>query len=218
MFRKLRDKKIIQNPNTPGKGIPQGSPISCVFANIYMFDLDLAMKQKCYARGGLYRRYSDDILFIIPELHANETELFFKDQIEKKELNFSAEKTERWRLKDNKVYQIDETYKIIKEKNFSYLGVEFSGTQFYLRHRGIARVRTRIVNAVKSAQKYKKHKKLEGLPGKRMWKRFGKISGTFRSYRDRAFSALGNSATIKRQYGDRKVETLLRQTRDKYNK
>ncbi len=218
MFRKLRDKNIIQNPNTPGKGIPQGSPISCVFANIYMFDLDLAMKQKCDALGGLYRRYSDDILFIIPELHANETELFFKNQIERKELNFSSEKTERWCLKDSKVYQIDETYKIIKEKNFSYLGVEFSGAQYYLRHRGIARVRTRIVNAVKSAQTYREHKKLEGLPGKLIWRRFGKIVGTFRTYRDRAFNVLGNSLTIKRQYSDRKVETLLRHSREKYDK
>ncbi|MDR3734452.1 MAG: reverse transcriptase domain-containing protein [Acidobacteriaceae bacterium] len=47
-------------------GIPQGSPISDVLANLYMLDFDtqmVAFMSKC---GGSYRRYSDDILLIVP--------------------------------------------------------------------------------------------------------------------------------------------------------
>lgn len=216
-FRKLRQKGIIQTPRIAGKGIPQGSPISCVFANIYMLDLDCAMKRKCAEVGGIYRRYSDDILLIIPEKHAQVVELFFKSKIEEEDLNFSTEKTERWQLHNNKVFKIDESYQVICEKNFSYLGVEFSGTNYYLRHRGIARVRSRIVKGIKSAKEFKEYYKLQGLPWKRIWNRFGKVHNTFRSYRDRAFETLGGAKTIKMQYSDRKVESFLKKMRSKYD-
>lgn len=56
---------IRSNP-TPGKGIPQGTPISAAFSNVYMWDLDVAMVTACKALGALYQRYSDDILIVCP--------------------------------------------------------------------------------------------------------------------------------------------------------
>ena len=50
--------------NTSGFGIPQGTPISAVFSNLYMWELDLAMVKACADYGAFYQRYSDDILFI----------------------------------------------------------------------------------------------------------------------------------------------------------
>ena len=47
-------------------GIPQGLPISDVLANMYLLDFDTAANDYCKARGGIYLRYSDDILMIIP--------------------------------------------------------------------------------------------------------------------------------------------------------
>lgn len=47
-------------------GIPQGAPISDLLANIYMIDFDVAAREYCAARGGVYYRYSDDILMIVP--------------------------------------------------------------------------------------------------------------------------------------------------------
>ncbi len=215
-FRRLCHKKIIQRPKNLGKGIPQGSPISCVFANIYMLDLDASMKQKVTELNGLYRRYSDDILFIVPKTKAKEVELLFKEKIKAESLTFSSEKTERWLFKDEIIYRVDESYCVLGKKNFSYLGIEFSGSNYYLRHRGIARTRTKIVDGIKSAKKYMEDKKLSGLPGKRIWKRFGKVHGTFRSYRNRAFEILGQAKSIKRQYSDRKVESFLKEIREKY--
>ena len=47
-------------------GIPQGSPISDLLANIYLLDFDKKMADYATANGAYYRRYSDDILFICP--------------------------------------------------------------------------------------------------------------------------------------------------------
>jgi RNA-directed DNA polymerase len=50
--------------NANNFGIPQGTPISSVFSNLYLLDLDERMVEVCRERGALYQRYSDDILII----------------------------------------------------------------------------------------------------------------------------------------------------------
>ena len=52
--------------NRRGFGIPQGSPISAVLSNIYLLEFDAMMHAAVAAEGGLYRRYCDDILFVVP--------------------------------------------------------------------------------------------------------------------------------------------------------
>jgi Reverse transcriptase (RNA-dependent DNA polymerase) len=47
-------------------GIPQGSPMSDVLANLYMLDFDTEMSRQMSQLGGSYRRYSDDILVVVP--------------------------------------------------------------------------------------------------------------------------------------------------------
>ena len=47
-------------------GIPQGSPISDMLANLYLIDFDSALKAYVDSIGGVFFRYSDDIVIIIP--------------------------------------------------------------------------------------------------------------------------------------------------------
>ncbi|WP_155982316.1 reverse transcriptase domain-containing protein [Xanthobacter sp. 126] len=56
----------INEVRTEAYGIPQGTPISDLLANMYMLDFDREMKGLAEAKGGVYMRYSDDILFVIP--------------------------------------------------------------------------------------------------------------------------------------------------------
>lgn len=56
---------IIKNVNP--YGIPQGSPISAVLANLYMIDVDTAVYKIVNQLGGVYFRYSDDFIIILPE-------------------------------------------------------------------------------------------------------------------------------------------------------
>lgn len=48
------------------QGIPQGSSISACFANIYMFEIDKEINDLVKTYGGIYRRYSDDFIIILP--------------------------------------------------------------------------------------------------------------------------------------------------------
>ena len=57
--------QIIKNPNL--FGIPQGSPISAVLANIYMLETDKQVNEMVKANDGMYMRYSDDFIVVIPE-------------------------------------------------------------------------------------------------------------------------------------------------------
>ncbi|WP_172137117.1 reverse transcriptase/maturase family protein [Adlercreutzia sp. ZJ473] len=49
-----------------GKGIPQGLPISGVLANVYMIEFDKMAKGISDRFDGLYLRYSDDFIFVLP--------------------------------------------------------------------------------------------------------------------------------------------------------
>ncbi|SHK32154.1 Reverse transcriptase (RNA-dependent DNA polymerase) [Roseomonas rosea] len=52
--------------NVNAYGIPQGAPISDILANLYLIDFDVLIKNYVDSRGGLYLRYSDDIIVILP--------------------------------------------------------------------------------------------------------------------------------------------------------
>lgn len=47
-------------------GIPQGTPVSGLYANIYLRTFDREMIAWCGQHGGSYRRYSDDIAIVLP--------------------------------------------------------------------------------------------------------------------------------------------------------
>jgi Reverse transcriptase (RNA-dependent DNA polymerase) len=59
-------KPSIIKKNTKEHGIPQGSPISDILANIYLLEFDKLVNEYVEKRGGVYTRYSDDILVIAP--------------------------------------------------------------------------------------------------------------------------------------------------------
>lgn len=59
-------KSGLINVNEDPFGIPQGTPISGLYANIYLREFDRIMIQQCAKYGGSYRRYSDDIAVVLP--------------------------------------------------------------------------------------------------------------------------------------------------------
>lgn len=85
--------EIIQNGEQ--RGIPQGTPISSILANLYLRAFDLEIAALAREVGGFYRRYSDDILFICREDSAGTAEARIKAALDRERLEVSAEKTER---------------------------------------------------------------------------------------------------------------------------
>jgi len=67
-------------------GIPQGSPISSVLANIYLLHFDKTINKFISDNGGIYRRYSDDMVVVCPlNIKEKLSELVYKE-IEKYKL------------------------------------------------------------------------------------------------------------------------------------
>ncbi len=77
-------ENIIQ-VNTESRGIPQGSPISDLLANLYLLDFDIEIQAYINGLGGSYMRYSDDIFLVVPAANNDPmvVEEYVRTQIEK---------------------------------------------------------------------------------------------------------------------------------------
>jgi len=208
----------MRNNKKDAKGIPQGSPISCVLANLYMLELDEQMSALVSKQGGIYRRYSDDILIVCPLVNAQKSQDVLSQCLRELRLEIKAKKTERRVLDVKDGIPISHNLKedlvtVEGAKPLQYLGVIFDGKNYYLRHAGIARAQWRIVHAVKLAANLAHNKKLSGLPGKNIYKKHSRIDGTYRNYKKRAERTL-LSETVKRQYSDRRVENFIRRKKE----
>lgn len=70
-------KKFIQK-NDQKYGVPQGQIVSSVFANLYMADIDNDLNTYIKEKNGLYIRYSDDFLVILPFQEDSELPVYVK--------------------------------------------------------------------------------------------------------------------------------------------
>lgn len=122
-FHDLKKKSL--HKNNKDYQIPQGSSISAVYANVYMVDFDKKINDYVTTHKGMYRRYCDDIIIVIPmtyeEMKNGENEEIAKfvykirDSIPNLELN--EDKTEHFYYGDGTIE------KIMGESNLiNYLG------------------------------------------------------------------------------------------------
>lgn len=137
-------------------GIPQGLPISAVLANLYMYRADLAIREGIRSLGGSYRRYSDDILLIVPRGSGAAAESLLQAELDKMQLNVNSKKTVRCRFRDWKgrlrSFALDEYF---AEQTFSptaYLGLTFDGQDLRIRDSTIARFMIKAKRAIERAQ------------------------------------------------------------------
>ncbi len=72
MKRVLSAEELKQNAfrlhKNTGCGIPQGSPMSGVLANVYMLEVDRSIQDFVSGYHGLYMRYSDDFMVVLPHV------------------------------------------------------------------------------------------------------------------------------------------------------
>lgn len=177
----LKDE-IKKNKNT--YGIPQGSPLSGIFANIYMIDFDKKVNEYAISKDGLYMRYSDDLIVIIPKNKVDSIETIWDRLLEFKNeyptLIMNVEKTSGYLFENNHIYSM---HKCIQGMNnggsfISYLGFSFDGQYvkfrdktltkfFYKMYRKIddmkRREKVRLTKAKKKHTKIDKHRILKEL-------------------------------------------------------
>ena len=166
-FKENKRKNIIRN--LKGCGIPQGSAISAVLSNIYMLNFDKMLNDYVLERNGLYMRYSDDFIIILPQSNKNN----FRDEftwIEKvicsfNGINIQKEKTEIFYYQNLNLINCNKDF--LEEsksgKNFlNYLGFTFDGKIVTIRDKTISKYYYRMYKKLKTIIKnngYTKNKK-----------------------------------------------------------
>ena len=94
-YNTLFKKGGLIQQNRSSAGIPQGSPISGILSNISLIGFDHSVASRVEAQQrGLYRRYSDDILILIPADEADSTYKFVKESLQAVGLSVNDEKTD----------------------------------------------------------------------------------------------------------------------------
>lgn len=145
----VRANNLISKNPRPNKGIPQGTPISALLSNIYMLDFDQRVKEALEGQGGVYFRYCDDMLFIIPDAakqFVSSIDQFVTDAIESLKIEINHDKTEKRQF-------VLKGTDLFSNKPLQYLGFLFDGKRKMLRSAGLAKYSDRMKKAVKLAKR-----------------------------------------------------------------
>ncbi|MFA6446009.1 MAG: antiviral reverse transcriptase Drt2 [Candidatus Paceibacterota bacterium] len=216
-FKKHIIDKHLQEKGKKGKGIPQGSPISPMLANLYMLEFDTVMADKVREIGGLYRRYSDDILIVFPPEHSQMMENYVRSEIEKLSLFIKETKTERRLCVENEgeVQALDPSS--MKASSFQYLGIETDGTNRRIRHGSLARFQGRANRQIRTVIENAVSKKRKVQPKKYLHKKFGEPNGNFLAYTKRASKIL-NAPNIEHQVSPVRESRRMKEKIEKISK
>ncbi|SES27898.1 reverse transcriptase domain-containing protein [Salipaludibacillus aurantiacus] len=160
-------KKDNVQKNKKGYGIPQGAGISSVCSNIYLIEFDRELNEYVKKFNGMYRRYSDDLIVVIPidefDTKGNyEAHHKFIGDLKNKipRLQIQEEKTERLFYRNKKIY--NENDKLAK---LDYLGFSFDGINVRIREKSLfkfysrAYKKVRICNRLTTKYKQKAQRK-----------------------------------------------------------
>jgi hypothetical protein len=191
---KIREAEYIHRNRTPGTGIPQGTPISAVLSNLYMLQFDQSVSTAVAQAGGLYRRYCDDIICVVPLDKADGINKLVESLIHQIKLALHPDKTVRIQFPIQK----------LRRETIQYLGFTFDGERIFLRSVGLSRYYAKMRAYVNlAAHTRRKWNAIDGvrtpIKTRRLHVKYSYIGRrNFVSYAFKS-SRLMNSAEIKNQ-------------------
>lgn len=164
-FRRL----VREHVSAPhARGIPQGSPISAVLANLYMLEVDRTLHSELTGLGASYRRYSDDILVICNPGQVHVVEAIIERSVRTVRLEIKHSKTLRiafrrgpsgmraaelpqFECSHAASSKVDASH-TWKPRSLSYLGFEWDGVRMSIRSQTMARFLKKMTRAVTAAR------------------------------------------------------------------
>lgn len=140
-------------------GIPQGSPISAALANIFMLNFDQKIHGFVSSKSinGTYKRYSDDIIIIVPFNHLQEILTVFKEEVKSNKLTLNDGKTQMFLFeKGSATATAYECTPILEDgrpspskSHFEYLGFEFNGSHVRIKSASISKYYRKMKRAIR---------------------------------------------------------------------
>lgn len=162
-FRKFQ-KLYKTNYNKQFFGIPQGTAISAVFANIYALGFDTEMKNIADDYSGIYRRYSDDFILVLPKRKVanmyREIEKEVKGLTKKYKITLQDEKTNSYLYSNYNIINLNKP----NLRHMDYLGFIFDGYNVKMRNKSVYKFYRKAKNLIKHAHSRKRIKQLIKLP------------------------------------------------------
>lgn len=161
-------------------GIPQGSPISATLANIYMLAFDQEIFDKVSSIGGLYQRYSDDLIIICEQQYEDDVIKLIRGKIDKLvDLKIEPNKTKVFRFEEVKGkftgFEIDEITKIPNyNKTLEYLGFLYDGQRVLIKTSGFSKFYRSMKSSFNKSSSFAIHSKNpdRSLFKSRLYRRF----------------------------------------------
>jgi hypothetical protein len=159
--------KSLISVNLKTYGIPQGSPISDLLANMYLLDFDRAVRKILVDLGGFYLRYSDDILLIAPggekegkaladEIRGMITKFGSRLVIKEKKSSVFVF-TNKGKAQDFKVVQGTQG-----KNGVEYLGFRFDGRRIFIRDSTMSNLYRKVARS----SRYAANSLLKRYPGR----------------------------------------------------
>lgn len=214
-FRERVRRKGLLTTNKTGKGIPQGTPISALLSNIYMFSFDEHMEARMEAVGGEYMRYCDDMLLIVPLEMKNKIAGEVRQKIKRLKLDINTSKTQ--------IHVFEKKSGELKaDKSLQYLGFIYDGQQVTVRSAALAKYFERMKSGVRLAKntkkKYDQIRLTHGQAAKPLYRR--KLYQRYSHFGRRNFIryALKAAKTMKSKAINRQLKPLWQKLLDEIKK
>lgn len=139
------NRSLIQKHTEP-YGIPQGSPISGILANIYMLDVDKQINDAVHELGGMYIRYSDDFMIILPdapEIDAAKELKRIADMVEQApRLTLEPSKTQYFHFENGVLTNCGKSFHENADdssRTINFLGFSFDGQKVRIRSKTVSK-------------------------------------------------------------------------------
>lgn len=210
-----KHKKELIKKHKEDYGIPQGSAISAVLANIYMVKTDEIINKLVERYHGLYMRYSDDFIIVVPRMKKEQFGVVLKKILSEIEetpnLILQPDKTKIYKYKSKMLENCNSLFleNMDNEKNeIDYLGFTFDGEKITIRDKTISKYYYRLYRKIKTIVKnggytprgkkiscknlYEKY----SVKGARLKDSNGHIKGNFITYVERAQKIFGEDEPI----------------------
>lgn len=200
-FRAFR-KRVKINKHEQPFGIPQGTAISAVLANVYAIKLDQELNEYASKYGGLYRRYSDDIILVFPikkgRIVQRQHISYIISTVTRNKVQMGDEKTKTLYSRNGEIYE-DANCEV--RGKLDYLGFCFDGTNVMIREKSLYKYYHRMYKKIKAVKiaEYNSNRKIGRRKLYLLYSHLGrkyKGYGNFITYAEKAHRIFGRSERI----------------------